>query len=166
MKKSFSQLPLACLLYPSFVCCSMIISVLASNFYPKLHYFAIQSPPNMLIFIASLLSGIKGGQKPELTLQSDLLGKMLNFRSIFKVNSGSGAEFTLRNGNRNLNWKIFVKLLNRCNTHDIVNMPATEDKATQRCDLSASWPLMGRCYTVSLFCVTISDDTGRGAPEE
>ena len=57
----------------------------------------------------------------------------------------------MKNGNRNLNWKIFVKLLNRCNTHDIVNMPATEDKATQRCDLSASWPLMGHAIRYRSF---------------
>ena len=31
--------------------------------------------------------------------------------SICKVNSGFGAEFTLKNINRNLNWKIFAKLL-------------------------------------------------------
>ena len=34
-----------------------------------------------------------------------------------------------------------------------IELPAMEDRATQRCDLSASWLPKGRCHTVSLFSV-------------
>ena len=37
--------------------------------------------------------------------------------------------------------------------HGRLQMPAMEDRATQGCDLSASWLPRGRCHTVSLFSV-------------